>query len=263
VVEIGRRSGLQLLTLGHAGDGNVHPIILYDKDDPAQVAAMEEADDAVVATALALGGTITGEHGIGSEKRRQMRQRFSPTELAAMRAVKAAFDPDGLLNPGVLLPDPTSDEPALPQFAAAIDDVIAARRSGRTWARPGDTRAPSPDDRSGAILLDAENLSVIADGGTPLGDLHRTLAARGFSCALRNDPGATVADVVCGEADRTAVRDALLAVETTLPDGPPARFGSSAVKDVAGYDMKRLFIGSGAAFGTLERVTLRVLPAPR
>ena len=59
------------------------------------------------------------------------------------------------------------------------------------------------------------------------------------------------------------MRDALLAVETTLPDGQAARFGSSAVKDVAGYDMKRLFIGSGTAFGVLERATLRVLPAPR
>ena len=143
VVEIGRRSGLQLLTLGHAGDGNIHPIILYDTDDPAQVAAMEAADDAVVAAALALGGTITGEHGIGSEKRRQMRQRFSPAELAAMRAVKAAFDPDGLLNPGVLLPDATGDEPALPQFAATINDVIAARRTGRAWAGPRDMQAPS------------------------------------------------------------------------------------------------------------------------
>jgi glycolate oxidase len=263
VVEIGRRSGLQLLTLGHAGDGNIHPIILYDTDDPAQVAAMEAADDAVVAAALALGGTITGEHGIGSEKRRQMRQRFSLAELAAMRAVKAAFDPDGLLNPGVLLPDPTGDEPALPQFSAAVNSVIAARRSDRAWAGPRETRAASPTDPSDAILLDAENLTVTADGGTRLSDIHRTLATRGFSCALRDDSGATIADVVGGETDRAAVRDALLAVETTLPDGQPARFGSSAVKDVAGYDMKRLFIGSGTAFGTLDRVTLRVLPAPQ
>ena len=57
------------------------------------------------------------------------------------------------------------------------------------------------------------------------------------------------------------MRDALLAVETTLPDGPAARFGSNAVKDVAGYDMKRLFIGVAVAFGALERVTLRILPA--
>jgi glycolate oxidase len=214
-----------------------------------------------VAAALALGGTITGEHGIGSEKRRQMRQRFSPTELAAMRAVKAAFDSDGLLNPGVLLPDLTPDEPALPRFGATIIDVIAARRAGRAWAGPSETRAASPADPSDAILLDAENLTVTADDGTRLSDIHRTLATRGFSCALRDDAGATVADVVSGETDRAAVRDALLAVETTLSDGQPARFGSSAVKDVAGYDMKRLFIGSGTAFGTLERVTLRILPA--
>jgi glycolate oxidase len=262
VVEIGRHSGLQLLTLGHAGDGNIHPVILYDTDDPAQVAAMEEADDAVVATALALGGTITGEHGVGSEKRRQMRQRFSPTEIAAMRAVKAAFDPASLLNPGVLLPGPTPDEPALPRFAATLADLLAARRTDRAWAGTSDARGTPPAaDPAGAILLDAENLTVTAPGGTLLSDLHRTLAGRGFSCSLRDNPEATVSDVVSGETDRVAVRDALLAVETTLHDGLPARFGSNAVKDVAGYDMKRLLIGSGTAFGTLERVTLRVLPA--
>ncbi|MDQ6834054.1 MAG: FAD-binding oxidoreductase, partial [Chloroflexota bacterium] len=70
----------------------------------------------------------------------------------------------------------------------------------------------------------------------------------------------TVGAIVSGEGDRAAVRDALLAVETTLHDGYPARFGSNAVKDVAGYDMKRLFIGSSTAFGTLNRAILRVLP---
>ncbi len=262
VVEIGRRAGLQMLTLGHAGDGNIHPVILYDRDDPAQVAAMEEADGAVVAAALALGGTITGEHGIGSEKRRQMRQRFSPTEIAAMRAVKAAFDRDGLLNPDVLLPDPTDDEPTLPRFAATINAIVAARRAGKMWEA---TNRQTPDGsnivRAAAIALDAENLTVTADGRTPLATLHGALAARGFRCALTEKAGQTVASVVSGESDRAAVRDALLAVETTLPDGYAAHFGSNAVKDVAGYDMKRLFIGGGAAFGTLDRVTLRILPA--
>src|SRR3712207_9102127 len=108
---------LSIIMLGHAGDGNIHPIVLYDRDDPAQVAAMHAADDEVVAAALALGGTITGEHGVGSKKTRQMRQRFTLVELAAQRAVKAAFDPGGILNPGVLLPDPTADEPDLPLFS--------------------------------------------------------------------------------------------------------------------------------------------------
>ncbi|MGI8691192.1 MAG: FAD-binding oxidoreductase [Thermomicrobiales bacterium] len=265
VVAIGQRSGLQTLTLGHAGDGNIHPVILFDKTDPAQIVAMEAADDAVVATALALGGTITGEHGIGSEKRRQMRQRFSPTEIAAMRAVKAAFDPDGLLNPGILLPDRADDEPALPQFAATINGVIAARRAGHRWERTDDAALPSPRNEVTRANLDAENLTVTTDADTPIADLRAMLRARGFQCALseRSISGdlRTVGAIVSGEGDRAAVRDALLAVETTLRDGHRARFGSNAVKDVAGYDMKRLCIGSGAAFGTLDRVTLRLLPA--
>jgi len=265
VVAIGQRSGLQMLTLGHAGDGNIHPIILFDKTDPAQVAAMEAADDAVVATALALGGTITGEHGIGSEKRRQMRQRFSPTEIAAMRAVKAAFNPDGLLNPGILLPDRADDEPALPRFAATINSGIAARRAGHGWKRTGDAVLFPITNNTARAHLDVENLTVTADAMMPLSSLTEMLGARGFQCALseRSISGdtRTVGALVSGEGDRAAVRDALLAVETTLHDGYPARFGSNAVKDVAGYDMKRLFIGSGTAFGTLNRTILRVLPA--
>jgi len=263
VVAIGQRSGLQTLTLGHAGDGNIHPIILFDKNDPAQVAAMEEADDAVVAAALALGGTITGEHGIGSEKRRQMRQRFSPTEIAAMRAVKTAFNPDGLLNPGILLPDHTADEPALPRFVAAMSDLIAVRRTGRVWANETDLLTAPPPIRDAEIALDAENLTVTVNARTPLSTLHETLMARGFRCALANKEGVDVADAISRQNDRAAARDALLAIETTLADGHTARFGSNAVKDVAGYDMKRLFIGSGDAFGVLETVTLRVLPDRR
>lgn len=260
VVAIGQRHGLKMLTLGHAGDGNIHPVILYDRSDPAQVAAMEAADDDVVATALALGGTITGEHGIGSEKRRQMRQRFSPTEIAAMRAVKTAFDPHGLLNPGILLPDPAPDEPALPHFAATLHDVLTARRTGRVW-HPTETALPSPASGDGAeaIAVDAENLTVTVDGQAGLDALHATLASQRFRCGLPNGDR-IVATVISGDTDRAAVRDALLAVQTMLRDGLPARFGSNAVKDVAGYDMKRLFIGSGTTFGTLDAVTLRILP---
>jgi glycolate oxidase len=264
VVEIGRRSGLQMLTLGHAGDGNIHPVILYDKDDPVQVAAMEEADDAVVAAALALGGTITGEHGIGSEKRRQMRQRFSPTEIAAMRAVKAAFDPSGLLNPGILLPDPSDDEPVLRRFALTMRDGIAARRSGCMWTPKPDAVPPIHIGTTVGTALDAENLTVTAAADTPLTGLHEMLTQKGFRCDLPSTiPGAfrmTVGALIDGDTSRFAVRDTLLAVDATLPDAGRVRFGSNAVKDVAGYDMKRLFIGSGGAFGSLETVTLRILP---
>ena len=111
---LAERYRLDVFTTGHAGDGNIHPIVLFDGDDPAEVERVAAMVIEMTAMALELGGTLTGEHGVGSEKRPLMRQRFSATEIAAMRAVKKAFDPDGLLNPGVLLPDLAADEPNFP-----------------------------------------------------------------------------------------------------------------------------------------------------
>ena len=258
VGEIARRHGLRIPMLGHAGDGNIHPIILFDRDDPVQRAAMRVADDEIVAAALAFGGTLTGEHGVGSEKRRQMPRRFGPVEIAAMRAVKGAFDPGGVLNPGVLLPDPVPGEPPLPRFAAATRAALASAGIP--------TESPSRSDQPAGVAaapidLDRANLTVTAAAATPLTTLHELLARDGFRCALPGAGGGdsrTVGDLIAGGSDRAVVRDALLAVRATLPDGGAARFGSSAVKDVAGYDLKRLYIGSGDAFGTLEEATLAV-----
>ena len=263
VWEISARCEVETLTLGHAGDGNVHPILLYDAADPAQVAAMQAAATAIVDAALALGGTITGEHGIGSEKTGQMRQRFAPAEIAAMRAVKAAFDPDGVLNPGVLLPPAAPDEPPLPRFTTALHASLAAPRAGRTeepWHASRDLPA-TRSDTGAQITIDAENLTVTTAAGTPRAALHAALAARGLRCALPAGGGTVGETITRDDAHRAAVRDDLLAVRAALPDGPTVRFGSNAVKDVAGYDMKRLFIGSGGAFGTLHEATLRVRPS--
>ena len=256
VAAIAARQGLLIPTLGHAGDGNIHPIILYERADPAQHAAMLLAEREVAAAALALGGTITGEHGVGSEKLGDMADYFGKIELAALRAVKAAFDPAGLLNPGVLLPPPTPGEPSLPRFAAAVRHAVDTRRNGGTWSpqhAPPTTTPPA----TAAITLDATNLTATAAAATPLDGLHAALAAEGFRAALPTDDR-TLADLLGGDTDRAAVRAALLAVAATLPDGPSATFGSKAIKDVAGYDLKRLLIGSGTALGTPQEVTLRV-----
>ncbi|HET8629879.1 MAG TPA: hypothetical protein VFL91_20860, partial [Thermomicrobiales bacterium] len=103
------------------------------------------------------------------------------------------------------------------------------------------------------------NLTVTAGAAMPLATLHAALAARRLRCPLPEGEG-TVGAALSDAAARPAVRDSLLGVWATLPDGQPVHFGSSAVKDVAGYDMKRLYIGTGDAFGAVERVTLKVRP---
>jgi len=96
--------GLPVANVFHAGDGNLHPLILYDANDSNQFQRAEAFGADILAICLRFGGTITGEHGVGLEKIDQMCNQFTALELAVFHAVKAAFDPSGLLNPGKAIP---------------------------------------------------------------------------------------------------------------------------------------------------------------
>jgi len=96
--------GLQCVNVFHAGDGNLHPLILFDANDPDQLHRCELFGAAILEASIAVGGTVTGEHGVGVEKLNSMCVQFSPGELKQMLAVKHAFDPAGLLNPGKVIP---------------------------------------------------------------------------------------------------------------------------------------------------------------
>ncbi|MGS1080381.1 FAD-binding oxidoreductase [Pseudoxanthomonas beigongshangi] len=95
---------LPIVAFGHAGNGNLHVNILYDPQDGDQTARARAALPRLFELTLSLGGTLSGEHGIGVAKRDFMPQAFTPATLAAMRAIKHALDPDGILNPGKVLP---------------------------------------------------------------------------------------------------------------------------------------------------------------
>jgi D-lactate dehydrogenase len=101
---LSREFALPIVCFGHAGNGNLHVNILFDPADAAQSDRARAALARVFALTLSLGGTLSGEHGIGLAKRDFMPQAIDPATLALMRQLKAAFDPAGILNPGKLLP---------------------------------------------------------------------------------------------------------------------------------------------------------------
>ena len=113
VSEIGREYDLPVANVFHAGDGNLHPNILFDLRDKAALERVEEAGELMLKTVVDAGGTLSGEHGIGIEKNAFMPWIFSPDDLDAMRRVKSVLDPEGLLNPGKIFPDPESSNPRL------------------------------------------------------------------------------------------------------------------------------------------------------
>lgn len=102
IESIGEKHSLLIGTFGHAGDGNLHPTIVINKDDSDEVARAERSLADIFTLALDLGGTITGEHGVGSAKLPYLQQKLGETSLALHRNIKSVFDPDQILNPGRL-----------------------------------------------------------------------------------------------------------------------------------------------------------------
>jgi FAD/FMN-containing dehydrogenase len=108
--EIAERYELQVANVFHAGDGNLHPNLVYDRRDPEETRRVEEASMEIMAACVAVGGTITGEHGVGSDKRKYMPLVFSPVELEALDGIRQVFDPQGTCNPGKVLPERLAEE---------------------------------------------------------------------------------------------------------------------------------------------------------
>ena len=104
IAEMEKKYGLRCCNVFHAGDGNLHPLILFDANDPDQLHRCELFGADILETSVAMGGTITGEHGVGVEKLSSMCVQFTAAENAQMMALKHAFDPGELLNPGKLIP---------------------------------------------------------------------------------------------------------------------------------------------------------------
>jgi glycolate oxidase len=102
--ELSGRYGLRVANVFHAGDGNLHPLILYDANKPGELERAEEFGADILRFCVEVGGVLTGEHGVGVEKRDLMPTMFNETDLAHQQRVKCAFDPDGLLNPGKVFP---------------------------------------------------------------------------------------------------------------------------------------------------------------
>ncbi|HHH41223.1 MAG TPA: FAD-binding oxidoreductase [Chloroflexi bacterium] len=298
--EIGERYGLRIGYLFHAGDGNLHPLVLFDPADPEETERVHRAGREMMELVVALNGSITGEHGVGLEKRDFMPLMYGAAELQAMQEIKALFDPEGLLTPGKVSPasfapppPPTAPAPAEPPpspFAPATpqeaaDFLRACQAAGRrVWiagradgppAHPA--FRPAPKDAllvtsamQGIVEAAPADLYVTVRAGTPLAALQEELASQGVWVPLLSPwPEATVGGLVSANLNAPlrmrygGVRDLVLALQVVLPDGRPLRFGRPVVKNVAGYDMAKLFVGAWGTLGLITEVTLRLVPRPR
>ncbi len=281
----------------HAGDGNLHPLIPFDPNDAEMTKRVYEVGDEFLALAVSKDGAITGEHGVGIEKRKFMPLMYTSDELAAMREVKEVFDPVGIFNPGKIFPDSTpavgSSPTATPVASRALPSVLvpqneeeaadalrAAQAAGRHVILRGGGRQSAPPP-SNAIVLSTEKLGgvvtfapddlyVTVRSGTRLDDLQAMLSPHKLWVPIgtpwkESTLGGIVSTGLNGPQRMRygGVRDQVLGLRVVLPDGRRVRFGRPVVKNVAGYDMVKLFVGAHGTLGLITEVTLRLTALPR
>ncbi len=302
VAQIARSHGLASGNVFHAGDGNLHPLLFFDSRDKGQLERVHRAGWEIMEACVDLGGTISGEHGIGVEKKEAMRMIASETDLAFQRSVKRAFDPAGRLNPGKVLPPqqpwdvppPPGDVSAelTPGSTLLPADAAEAARLVRAAAGQGIRLIPVGNDTSGkarptdmedggtaflnstalrrVIEFDATNQVVTTEAGVMLCRLQKILAEQEQWVPLRPPAadrctvGGMVASGSCGP-DRLrygAPRDLLLGMKFISPSGFPVAAGGKVVKNVSGFDVTRLLTGSEGTLGFLTELTFRTLPLP-
>ena len=280
---------LQVAYVMHAGDGNLHPFILIEEpENPDFMARIHEAGRRILTLCVAYGGVITGEHGVGIEKRAFMPLLYSPAELAAMRDIKAVFDPDNSMNPGKVLPDPlppvSLPKGALPtgerftpasaeEAAVGLAALSAARRPvviGGAWTAQAQALRLSSAALRGVTALTLDDLYVTAGAGTPFREVQAQLREVGMQIPLTSPwEEGTVGGLVAANINGplrmrySGVRDLLLCATVVLADGRVVRAGRPLVKNVAGYDLPKVLVGSHGALGFITDVTFRILPLPR
>jgi glycolate oxidase subunit GlcD len=275
--------------VSHAGDGNLHPhILIMDPDDEKLMENVRETGKLMMQEAVRLGGTISGEHGVGVEKREFMSFMHTPDELAVMRDVKAVFDPQNRFNPGKMFPAVPPEPDLIPQCRVlpAVRSIADQIRTAAESVPPSkvfvighqvrDSVSPSGDLYLSSRILDGvisfipDDMYIVAGAGTTLRDLRSFLESKDLYLPLVSPwDETTLGGFVASNLNaplRTrygGIRDLLLCMTVILPDGRVIDAGKPLVKNVAGYDLPKLFIGSFGCLGMITSVTFKLLASPK
>ncbi len=280
ITAIAKEYNVEPALLFHAGDGNLHPNIVYDERDEEWTRRVKTVGFEILKMCVELGGSISGEHGIGIDKRKAMAWLFTPETLALFQRIKNAFDPKNLANPDKLFPlkgeaaPEGAVRPAPPPPSDAqtffIERVREKAAAGETLTVIGaGTKAPKNLRDGKEVLstkvldqivnLDRGNLLVTVETGIAPHVLHRTLEAEGFYAPVPIVPG-TIGGLLATNP-WTPLRNGVVAMKVLLANGDIVTVGSKVVKSVAGYDVPRLLLGSWGTLGIILEVTLKLSAA--
>jgi len=284
--EICTRLDLRVGYIMHAGDGNLHPNIPYSPQNRDEVTRGWQACEEIMRAAVVRDGSITGEHGVGIEKREWMAFMCDGAELATMWDVKQVFDPQGILNPGKIFPSAMPEVIRVAPSANVPSDIFVPTTAheaaaGLAALSLAHKKVSINIERNGAVMLSThalngifkyapEDLYITVGAGMTLEEIQTFLSKGAYHVPLASPwREMTIGGIIATNLNSPqrmrygAVRDVMLCANVALTDGRLMRAGRPVVKNVAGYDLPKVFVGSYGTLGLLTDVTLKIVPMPR
>lgn len=271
---IGEREKLRVSLICHAGDGNLHPQIVFDERNPEETKTVKRAGMEMLKACIEEGGTISGEHGIGTDKLEAMKWLFSKPTLELFHRIKGQFDPQGIANPGKLIPDVkglVSSSPT-PLQGEGVEEIVAVLKKAQFEKTPvvvtGMGTKYRPEPGHGVVLKttglkkvldhDLVNFTITVEAGMELAELKKIIEAKKQYLPLTG--AGTVGGAVSTRQEN--LRDHVLGMGIVLASGERVRVGAKVMKNVAGYDIAKLLYGAWGTLGVIVDVTFRLWPAP-
>ena len=260
--------------LFHAGDGNFHPQIIFDERNKSDAQRVSRALKQILQACVDCGGTVSGEHGIGVEKRAVMAYQYDKPTLDLFRKIKKAFDPQNTANPLKIIPLSYAErtraaQPVSDTFSSFLQQVKTLVQKGEKIIPvgnnsrnkiPGETLlSTKPLNR--ILEIDTANYTVTAEAGISLDSLHRNLDNAGVYSLLPQGDSGTLGGLF-SSGDLPEFYPHVLGIEAILPDGSVVRYGGKLMKNAAGYNLIRLFAGAQGTFGIVTRLIFKVFAKP-
>ena len=291
---LGKKHGIRVANVFHAGDGNLHPLILFDGTEEGALEKAEELAGDILQMCIRRGGSITGEHGVGMEKREYLAHMFAPADMEVMKRMRRSIDPLEIANRRKMFPDENGHgQVSAPEITGSAKGAGTTLRPGsfrevqqavadhaRIRPRGGGTKPALSRPPEGVASLDLSGLSGMVEyepeeytftalAGTPVVEVQERLAREGQY--LPFDPvlaraGATLGGTVAagtggsGRYRYGGIRDFLLGIRFVSGRAELVRGGSRVVKNAAGFDLPKLMVGSLGRLGILVEMTFKVFP---
>ncbi len=258
--------------LFHAGDGNFHPQIIFNGTIPEQVRKVQKTVHEILKACVDSGGTISGEHGIGVEKRAVMAYQYSRQTLSLFQKIKNAFDPQHLANPEKIIPmgfenraaNTLASDPAVTKLADEIKQRYAANKPSAISGAATQLTEKKQDLSTRTLQkitdIDTTNYTATVQAGARATDVLKALRAKKVFACLPPEYKGTIGGLVATKAAPQFISQ-LTGVEAILSNGDIVRYGGKIMKNAAGYNLCRLFAGSWGALGIITQITFKIYAA--